>query len=91
MIFPLVLALITALAIAALLMPLLRRRIAATPRLDHDLAIYRDQLAEVERERAAGLLTAQEATAARSEIERRILTAADAPDAALAPAVPPRR
>ncbi len=91
MIFPLVLALITALAIAALLLPLLRRRVVAPRRLDHDLAIYRDQLAEVERERAAGLLTAQEATAARSEIERRILTAADAPDAALAPAVPPRR
>ena len=90
MMLPLALALITALAIAALLMPLLRRRFEPTRRLDHDLAIYKDQLAEVERERSANHLSESEAKAARVEIERRILTAAAADDAASVP-VPQRR
>lgn len=76
MMLPLALALMTALAIAALLLPMLRRRFAPTRRFDHDLAIYKDQLAELDRERAAKLLSADEASAARTEIERRILTAA---------------
>ncbi len=76
MMFELTLSLLTALVIAALLFPLLRRRFDSTPRLEHDLAIYKDQLAEVERERAANLLTDDEAKAGRIEIERRILMAA---------------
>jgi len=90
MMLPLALALMTALAIAALLLPLLRRRFEPTRRLDHDLAIYKDQLAEVEREQAAGHLSDSEAKAARVEIERRILTAAAADGAASVP-VPQRR
>lgn len=90
------LALLTAGTIGVLLIPLLRARLKATSRLDNDLAIYRDQLAEVERERAAGSLSGPDAEAARTEIERRILTAADKdstpapkPDAALHRFLPP--
>jgi cytochrome c-type biogenesis protein CcmH len=73
----LLLALITTATVGVLLVPLLRTRHVTTDRLDHELALYRDQLAEVERERAAGALAASEAAAARTEIERRILAAAD--------------
>ena len=70
-------ALLTASTVGVLLVPLLRTRLGATERLQGDLAIYRDQLAEVERERAAGSLSAEDAAAARTEIERRLLAAAD--------------
>ncbi len=72
------LALLTTATVAILLVPLLRPRPpAATARLDNDLAIYRDQLAEIERERAAGLVSDSEAQQAATEIHRRILAAAD--------------
>jgi cytochrome c-type biogenesis protein CcmH len=71
------LALLTTATVGLLLVPLLRGRVAPTARLDNDLAIYRDQLAELEREQAAGTLPAAEAAAARTEIERRILVAAE--------------
>jgi cytochrome c-type biogenesis protein CcmH len=72
------LALLTTATVGVLLVPLLRRTARrATERLDNDLAIYRDQLAEIERELQAGTLSQAEATAARTEIERRILTSAD--------------
>jgi cytochrome c-type biogenesis protein CcmH len=73
----LLLALLTTATVGVLLVPLLRTRHQTTDRLDHELALYRDQLAEVERERAAGALGESEAAAARTEIERRILAAAD--------------
>jgi cytochrome c-type biogenesis protein CcmH len=91
MLLPLILAVLTALTIAALLLPLLRRRFATTRRFDHDLAIYRDQLAEVEREQAGGSLSDDEAKAARAEIARRILAAGGADDAMRAAGVPQRR
>ena len=56
---------------------LARASSGTTGRLDGELAIYRDQLAEIERERAAGTLPESEAAAARIEIERRILAAGD--------------
>ena len=72
------LALLTTATVAALLWPLLRMRQPARDRLSGELAIYRDQLAELERERAAGTLPTAEAAAARTEIERRMLAAGDA-------------
>ena len=76
MILWLVLALITALCLVALLHPLLRApRGTATARAGHDLEVYRDQLAELERDLERGLISAQEATAARVEIQRRMLAA----------------
>src|SRR5207344_1563156 len=73
------LALLTTITVAVLLIPLLRAKQATTGRLDGELAIYRDQLAEIERERIAGTLAESEAAAARIEIERRILAAGDHP------------
>jgi cytochrome c-type biogenesis protein CcmH len=71
---------VLALAIAgiALIRPLLQRR-EATPEATRGLAIYRDQLIEVERDREAGLISEAEAEAARTEIERRILHASEQP------------
>ena len=69
------LALLTTATVGVLLIPLLRARVTTTSRFEGELAIYRDQLAEIERERAAGTLPESEAAAARIEIERRILAA----------------
>ncbi|MFQ5567889.1 MAG: c-type cytochrome biogenesis protein CcmI [Paracoccaceae bacterium] len=84
-------ALMTALALAAVVVPLLRAR-ERTPaaRRDYDLTVYKDQLAEIERDVERGLLDAAEAEAARIEIQRRILAAAG-PAADRATAAPPRR
>src|SRR3954470_18057854 len=75
-----ILALMTVAAVFAVLWPLSRRRPAATAAAD--VAVYRDQLDEIERDRAAGLIGAAEAEAARIEVSRRLLAAADAPAAA---------
>ncbi|MFT6089064.1 MAG: cytochrome c-type biogenesis protein CcmH [Sulfitobacter sp.] len=49
---------------------------AETPsRVEQDLQVYRDQLAEVEREVARGVLSAEDAARAKTEISRRILAA----------------
>ncbi len=71
------LAALTTATVAALLVPLLRPRVQATDRLDNDLAVYRDQLGELERERADGTVPEADAAAARLEIERRLLAAAE--------------
>jgi cytochrome c-type biogenesis protein CcmH len=72
----LILALMTAAAIFAVLWPLSRH-----PKEEagdgHDVAVYRDQLEEIERDRKAGLIADSEAEAARVEISRRLLAAAD--------------
>ncbi len=46
------------------------------------LALYRAQIAELERERAEGRLAEREHASALLEVERRLLAAADRPDAA---------
>lgn len=74
MIWP-ILALMTVAVMAALLWPLLRPVRAAHDE-DQTLAVYRDQLAEIERDRARGVLDAGEADAAHAEIARRMLAAA---------------
>ena len=76
------LALLTTATVGALLWPLLRTKVDHRGRLDAELAIYKDQLAELERERAAGSLPEADAAAARIEIERRILAAGSVADAA---------
>jgi cytochrome c-type biogenesis protein CcmH len=69
-------------AIAAIIVPLLRRGPApAPPRAAFDRAVYRDQLDEIARDVARGTLDADQANAARLEIERRLL-ATDGPDEA---------
>jgi len=64
---------LTSLAVGLLLLPLLARRHRPQSREAYNLAVYRDQLAEIERDLARGLLTAEQAEAARAEIGRRIL------------------
>ena len=64
----------TSLALGLLLVPLLLRRQRALSRDAYNLAVYRDQLAEVERDVGRGLLNPEQAAAARAEIGRRILT-----------------
>ena len=78
MIFWSVAATLTALVVAGLLVPLLRRPRDAAERSDYDLAVYRDQLAEIGRDLARGEIGAEQAAAARTEVERRMLAAAPA-------------
>ncbi len=80
----LILAAITAAAVAAVIWPLARQ--AGAARSGSDIAVYRDQLGEIERDLAAGLVGKTEAEAARAEISRRLLAASDAARA-MAPAV----
>lgn len=70
------LAVMCATTAAALLWPLFRRR-SAPARSSFELGVYRDQLAELDRDLERGLIAPAEARAARLEIERRILRAAD--------------
>jgi cytochrome c-type biogenesis protein CcmH len=77
----LLLALMTAGAILAVLWPLSRKR-ANTPAAN-ELAVYRDQLQEIDRDRAAGTIGAAEAEAARVEVSRRLIAAADVRQAEL--------
>jgi len=84
MILWLILALMTAAAIVAVILPLARR--SDLVRSGGEVAVYRDQLDEVERDHTAGLIGAPEADAARIEISRRLLAAAE--DDAASPAPP---
>jgi cytochrome c-type biogenesis protein CcmH len=76
----LVLGAMTLLVVAGLLVPLLVRVRQPATRQAHDVAVYRDQLAEVEADAARGIVTAAEAEAAKREIQRRILRTADEPE-----------
>jgi cytochrome c-type biogenesis protein CcmH len=78
-----VLALMALAAMALLAIPLVvARRDTEVPRAALDIALFRDQLAELERERAQGEVGDAEAVAAKREIERRLLTAGRALEAA---------
>jgi cytochrome c-type biogenesis protein CcmH len=71
----LIFAVMTAAAVYAVVWPLGRK-----PSLGggSDRLVYQDQLAEIDRDRAAGLIGEAEAESARVEISRRLLAAADA-------------
>ncbi len=81
-----VFSMMTAAAIFAVLWPLGQRRAVAA--VGHDLRIYRDQLDEIDRDRAAGRIGAAEAEAAKIEVSRRLLTAADRQRSGIKPASP---
>ncbi len=72
----LILIALTALVLALVLLPLVRRPGTVEARREYDLSVYRAQLQELERDRERGLLGPDEARAARLEIERRVLAAA---------------
>jgi cytochrome c-type biogenesis protein CcmH len=62
-------------------LPILRQPIEAD-QASHDIVVYADQLAEVERDRERGLIGVAEAAAAKTEISRRILKAGQTPEVA---------
>lgn len=70
---------------AALLHPLLRKQPTAPQRVDFDMLVYRDQVAEVDRDVERGLLDHKQSEAARTEIYRRALAAEDAGKSASQP------
>jgi cytochrome c-type biogenesis protein CcmH len=83
----LIFALMTVAAVCAVLWPLGRKRDVTSG--GSDRLVYQDQLLEIERDRAAGLIGGVEAESARVEISRRLLAAADAESSA--PAAPSAR
>ncbi|MEJ2174464.1 MAG: c-type cytochrome biogenesis protein CcmI [bacterium] len=72
--FVLLAVLLAALALGFIVTPLLRRRAQAAEndRSDANAAIYRAQLAELEAERAQGVISAERFDETRAEIERRL-------------------
>jgi cytochrome c-type biogenesis protein CcmH len=75
MLFWVIAALLTLGASLAVLLPLAGRGKAGAIDGAHDLEVYRDQLAELDRDAARGLIRPSEAEQARAEIARRILKA----------------
>ena len=88
-------AALTAVAVVAVIWPLMRapaQADAADASDQSDVSVYRDQLAEVDRDAARGLISADQAEAARVEIARRMIAAADlAPRAGASPAAGGKR
>src|SRR3984957_12655959 len=78
--------LMTLAAIFAVGWPLSRRQKA--DRSGSDIAVYRDQLEEIDRDQTAGLIGGVEAEAARVEVSRRLIAAAETAKAASAAAAP---
>ncbi|MEM8648252.1 MAG: c-type cytochrome biogenesis protein CcmI, partial [Pseudomonadota bacterium] len=78
MIFWSVVAGATIVVIFLVLLPLVRGSSEASGEHTPELDIYKDQLAEVEQDIARGVLSDAEAQAAKTEIARRLLAAADA-------------
>ena len=71
---------LTAVAVMAILVPLSRRPGLAA---GGEAAVYRDQIAEIERDRVRGTIGDAEAEAARTEVARRLLAATDTPQPAV--------
>ena len=79
-------ALMTLVAVLAVWWPLARRQHAV--RSGSDVDVYRDQLDEIDRDRAAGLIGGTEAEAARVEVSRRLIAAVETASTASAAAAP---
>ncbi|MBO6674911.1 MAG: c-type cytochrome biogenesis protein CcmI [Rhizobiales bacterium] len=79
-----VFAVLTAVAAIAVLLPYARARSHADDLVDDlggsDAEVYKDQLAEIDKDVERGALSPAEADAARLEISRRLLKASDLPD-----------
>jgi len=83
-----ILTLMTLGAVIAVWWPLARRQ--GSVRSGSDIAVYRDQLDEIDRDQAASLIGNVEAEAARVEVSRRLIAAAEAAKArSVAPAPGP--
>lgn len=75
MMFWVLAAILTAVVTIVLLLPLARAGRSADISADHDIEVYSDQLAELDRDAAAGLISGVEAESAKAEIGRRLLRA----------------
>jgi cytochrome c-type biogenesis protein CcmH len=87
--FWLIAGLVAVTSLGLALAPLWRGAGRAERRASYDLQLLRDQLREIEADRARGVLGLEEAAASRAEVSRRLIAAADAeaaePPAATAP------
>jgi len=81
-----VFAAMTALAVATVLHPLVTGRARAHARARHEVAVYRDQLLEIDRDRGRGVISDGEAEGARAEIARRLIAADERHDRGPPPA-----
>src|SRR5450432_3115774 len=81
-----ILALMTLAAVFAVWWPLARHQTSV--RSGSDIEVYRDQLDEIGRDEAASLIGGVEAEAARVEVSRRLIAAAETAQAASAVAAP---
>jgi len=79
MLFWILVAALTAAVAAILLYPLLRGAKAVEDTRAGEAAVYRDQLRELDRDLAGGLISADEADYARAEIGRRLIAVSAAP------------
>ncbi|MBN8872597.1 MAG: c-type cytochrome biogenesis protein CcmI [Rhodospirillales bacterium] len=80
---PILLFLVALAALVPIVLPLLRGGRAVADRGSFDRAVYRDQLQELDRDVARGVIALDEAESARLEIQRRLLaTATDSAPAA---------
>lgn len=73
MLFWIIVAVLTASVGAVLLHPLLRGAQVVAPGRAGEVAVYRDQMAELDRDLAGGSITAEQADYARAEIGRRLI------------------
>jgi len=69
----LIFAALTVATLLIVLVPFLKAQPTAQSRAEYDLTVYRDQLAEIDTELERGTLSTDQAEAARTEIQRRIL------------------
>ncbi len=75
MLLGIALAVITVAVVATLVLPLLKGSAPPPERRRYDSAVYRDQLQELARDEARGIVGPRDAAGARLEIERRLLAA----------------
>lgn len=75
MTFWIILAALSVVLVLWIAWPLIRPRADHVTRAEYDAVIYYDQLQELDRDRASGLIDDTQADAARAEIERRLLAA----------------
>jgi cytochrome c-type biogenesis protein CcmH len=78
MLFWIICAALTFAAAIAVLYPFLRKNEQAEPSNASDLAIYKDQLREIDDDERRGLISSADAESARTEVSRRILKLAPA-------------
>jgi cytochrome c-type biogenesis protein CcmH len=88
--FWIVVTVLTVAIVAILIRPLLAKATTAGGERLYDAEVYRDQLDELERDAASGLISAGEANYAKAEIGRRLIAASEGGEAEAGLLVPKR-